>query len=126
MIDNTLCDTYAKACEQYLQTFCGNYGLQYERDAWVANDIGGIASVGDYFFDFLDVIKYSVDNNLTDWDELLRWYDYTLDAHELGLSIPNFRAWHKGCPRTSDEKINELKSMRKELLNAIEEAKDSF
>ena len=71
-------------------------------------------------------VKYSVDNNLMDWDELLRWYDYTLDAHELGLSIPNFRAWHKGCPRISDEKINELKSMRKELLNAIEEAKDSF
>ena len=113
-------DSYADACEKYLQAFCANYEFQYEKDAWVANQVGTIANVGDYFFDF-DVIKYCVDNDLKDSNELLNWYDHTLNCAHLGLSIPNFESWHKGCPRVSDNKMEQLLAMKYDLEKEIKE-----
>lgn len=113
-------DSYADACEKYLQAFCANYEFQYERDAWVANEVGTIANVGDYFFGF-DVIKYCVDNDLKNYNELLEWYDYTLNCGQLGLSTPNFESWHKGCPRVSDNKFEQLLAMKYDLEKEIKE-----
>ena len=113
-------DSYADACEKYLQAFCANYEFQYERDAWVANEVGTIACVGDYYFDF-SVIKYCVDNDLKDYSELLEWYDYTLNCGQLGLSTPNFESWHKGCPRVSDNKMEQLLAMKYDLEKEIKE-----
>ena len=113
-------DSYEDACEKYLQAFCANYEFQYERNAWVANEVGTIANVGDYFFDF-DVIKYCVDNDLKDSNELLNWYDHTLNCGHLGLSIPNFESWHKGCPRVSDNKIEKLLAIKYDLEKEIKE-----
>lgn len=111
-------DSYADACEKYLQAFCVNYEFQYESDAWVAGEVGTIANVGDYFFGF-DVIKYCVDNDLKDYNELLNWYDHTLNCGQLGLPIPNFESWHKGCPRVSDNKIEQLLAMKYDLEKEI-------
>lgn len=113
-------DSYADACEKYLQAFCANYEFQYEKNAWVANQVGTIANVGDYFFGF-DVIKYCVDNDLKDSNELLNWYDHTLTCGDLGLSIPNFESWHKGCPRVSDNKLEQLLAMKYDLEKEIKE-----
>ena len=107
---------YNDVCEEYLMAFCDNYNRVYERDSWVAGDAGTIACVGDYFFDFIDVIKYSVDNNLTDWDELIKWYDYTLFANEYNQTIPNFTAWHKGCPRLTNEEQERLIKLKKDFI----------
>lgn len=113
-------DSYADACEKYLQAFCANYEFQYESDAWVAGEVGTIANVGDYFFGF-DVIKYCVDNDLKDYNELLNWYDHTLNCGQLGLPIPNFESWHKGCPRVSDSKMEQLLAMKRDLEREIKE-----
>lgn len=113
-------DSYADACEKYLQAFCANYEFQYEKNAWVANQVGTIANVGDYFFGF-DVIKYCVDNDLKDYIELLEWYDYTLNCGQLGLPTPNFESWHKKCPRLSDNKLEQLLAMKYDLEKEIKE-----
>ena len=115
---------YNDVCEEYLMAFCDNYNKVYERDSWVAGDAGTIACVSDYFFDFIDVIKYSVDNNLTDWDELIKWYDYTLFANEHNQTIPNFTAWHKGCPRLTNEEQERLIKLKKDFEDTIEEYKN--
>lgn len=119
-------ESYKKACNDYLKAFCANYDFQYDNDAWVAGDVGTIALVADFFFDFNDVIKYSVDNELTDWKELVEWYDYTLFAHEYGLDMPNFSSWHKGCPRLSKEEQQRLINLKKELKNAIDDYKNRY
>lgn len=113
-------DSYADACEKYLQAFCENYEFQYESDAWVANEVGTIANVGDFFFGF-DVIKYCVDNDLKDYNELVNWYDHTLNCGHLGLPIPNFESWHKGCPRVSNNKMEQLLAMKYDLEKEIKE-----
>lgn len=117
---------FADTCEKYLQVFCKNYGFQYEPDSWVAGDVGTIACASDYFFDFCDVIKYCVDNELNDCDELIGWYDYTLFAHECGMSIPNFKSWHMGCPRMKKEEQDRIIETRKLLDELIEEAKENY
>lgn len=111
---------YADACEKYLQAFCKNYQMRYEKDAWVADKVGTIACVCDYYFDF-SVIKYCVDNELTDFNELMSWYDYTINCSSLSLDVPNFESWHKGCPRVSDSKLEQLLAMKRDLEREIKE-----
>lgn len=115
---------YEDACEEYLKAFCDNYNRNYEQDSWVAGDAGTIACVGDYFFDFNDVIKCAVDNNLTDWDEVVEWYDYTLFAHEYDQIAPNFQSWHAGCPRLTKEEQEHLIKLKKDFEDTIKEYKD--
>ena len=117
---------YEEACEDYLKAFCDAYGEQYEKDSWVAGDVGTIACVRDYFFDFNEVVKYSVDNNLHDWDELMRWYDYTLFASEYKQTIPNWQSWSKGCPRLSETEQAKLISMKRDLEAAINDYKERY
>lgn len=113
-------ERYVDTCEEYLRAFCENYDIKYEQDAWVAGDVGTIACVNDYFFDFHDVIKYAVDNELTDWDEVVEWYDYTLFASEYQQTIPNFKSWHKGCPRLSKEAQQTLVKLKKDFEDTVE------
>lgn len=115
---------YSDTCEEYLKTFCKNYDRRYELDSWVAGECGTIACVGDYFFDFNDVIKYAVDKSLTDWDEVVEWYDYTLFANEYNQTIPNFQSWHKGCPRLTKEEQEHLIKLKKDFEDTIKEYKD--
>lgn len=115
-------DYYADVCDRYLEAFCFKYELPYEKDAWVANQHGTTANVGDYFFDFHDVIKFCVDNDIKNFDEVLRWYDYTLDCHYLGIeNTPTFPQWHKGCPRLERAQLYTLKKQKEDLDKIIEE-----
>ena len=115
---------YEEACEDYLKEFCKAYEMPYEKDSWVT--VGTIACVGDYYFYFNEVIKYSVDNDLHDWDELMRWYDYTLFASEYKQNIPNWQSWSKGCPRLSEAEQAKLISMKRDLEAAIKDYKERY
>ena len=120
---NALKSTFNNVCDEYLRTFCENFELRYEQDSWVAGECGTIACVCDYYFDFQNVIKFCVDNNIKKWDVVLKWYDYTLDASELGISIPNFRSWYMGCPRLDDKTMKRLLTTKRDLEKQIEEFK---
>lgn len=122
-----LSERYREICDEYVSKFCQLYNLiPFDDDVWVANEAGTIACIGDLFLDFHDVIKYSVDNGLTDYDELLRWYDYILFAHEYGLSTPNFKSWTEGCPRLNEEEQKKLIMIRKNLNEEIDKFKTKF
>ena len=112
---------YTEACEDYLKAFCDAYELPCEKDSWVGNDVGTIALIGDYYIDFQNMM-YMLDNGIA-FEEWLRWYDYSLDAHDLGLDAPNFPSWHKGCPRLTEEQIQDIKDKRQELKELIESYK---
>lgn len=114
-------ENYEKACNEYLKAFCSTYELQYEKDAWAAGDVGTIALIGDYYIDFQDMM-YMLNNNRA-FDEWLRWYDYCLDASDLGLDTPKFTSWCKGCPRLTKEQIQDIKEKRQELKELIDSYK---
>lgn len=115
-------DNFARACEEYLKALCLMFELPYERDAWVGNDVGTVASVGDYFFN-MDEIRYIVDNNLT-FDEYLQYYDYCLVACEYGITTPNFESWHKKCPRATKEDFANLRKAKENFDNLVKEIKE--
>ena len=112
---------YTEAFEEYLKAFCEAYELPYEKDAWVAGDVGTIALIGDYYIDIQNMM-YMLDNGIA-FEEWLRWYDYSIDAHDLGLDTPNFTSWHKGCPRLTKEQIQDIKDKRQELKELIDQYK---
>ena len=113
-------DLYNRGCNAYLQLFCEKHDYNYEdaKSSWVANEVGGIACVNDYFVDMQTIID-DVDLPTTE-DEFLKWYDYCLDAAEFGLTTPNYKSWVNGCPRTSPESFDNLRAMKHNLERAID------
>lgn len=117
---------YNDACEEYLKAFCDTYGFQYEKDSWVSGDVGTITCVGDYFFDFNSVVKYAVDNNLHDYEDLAEWYNYCMFAHNFNQTVPNFASWSKGCPRLSKAEQQKLIDLRNDLDAAVKDYKERY
>lgn len=120
---------YRDICKEYLVAFCNNYGIAAGDGTdgmWVGGQVGTIACIGDYYFDFTGVIKYSVDNDLRDWGELVKWYDYTLFCHEYNQNVPNFHSWHKGCPRLSETEQQRLRDLKSDFEAAIKDYKERY
>ena len=116
-------NAYHDLCNEYLETFCKNMGVTSEEEPWVADDAGSVACVGDYFFSFCDVIKYCVDNSLTDFDDIIAWNDYCLSCESLGIPSPNYKSWHRGCPVIPTEKLDSLIAMKAELEEEVDNLK---
>lgn len=112
---------YEAACTNYLAAFMEKYDLSCDPEPWVGNEVGTIAEVGDYFFDFQD-IKRCIDEDV-EWQDLIEWYDYNIEVGILGLTTINLKSWLKGAPRVNQMRIEEIKAKRKELEELIEETK---
>lgn len=118
---------FESVCNEYVSEFCRLYDFDVDiTDVWVANDVGGIACIGDNFFNFIDVIKYAVDNSLSDYDDLMGWYYYTIWANEFGQTIPNFQSWCKGCPRVDKEGQEKLTSLKRIMEEEIKNLKERY
>jgi hypothetical protein len=113
--------TYEAACTNYLAAFMEKYDLSCDPEPWVGNEVGTVAEVGDYFFDFQD-IKRCVDEDVT-FDTLIEWYDYNIEVSILRLPTINLKSWLMGAPRISEFRIADIKTKRCELENLIEETK---
>lgn len=112
---------YEAACTNYLAAFMEKYDLSCDPEPWVGNEVGTIAEVGDYFFDFQD-IKRCIDEDV-EWQDLIEWYDYNIEVSILGLTTINLKSWLKGAPRVDKMRIEEIKAKRKEFKELIEETK---
>lgn len=114
-------------CNEYIVEFCRLYRIELSSDdVWVADDVGTIACINDYYIDFNSVIKYAVDNQLSDRNDLISWYDYSLFAHEYNQNIPNFESWSKGCPRMSKEEQEKLIGLKRDLEEAVKDFKQKY
>ena len=120
-----LLTTYYAACNALLHAFCKKHGYNYDAASvgWVAGDVGGVVLCGDEY--------YGMDTIITDLredapeEELMKWYSYTLDCAMLGAENHscNFRSWLRGCPRLSDEQLEEIRRAKKQVEKAEEELK---
>jgi hypothetical protein len=115
---------YENACNDYLKLFCKKHGYDYDPDAWVGNDVGGIAEVTDHYVD-MTTMRADIDNDAPE-KELVEWYDYSSRTGMLDIPSPNFRNWLKGCPRKSDAELMQLESLRAKIEELqIEKTKNS-
>lgn len=110
---------YENACNAYLKAFCEKHDFYLSEAFWVGDDVGGIADCSGYDFD-MATIRTDIDEDAPE-EELLKHYDYVLDAMEFKLPTPNFHAWIHGCPRTDSEWFDKMRKISEDLENAIKE-----
>lgn len=121
---------YRQACDAYLAAFVKKHEFSMHDCSWVADQPGGIASIGDYFVNMQDIIT-DIDTDVHP-DEWLAYYDYSMECHGLGLTCCNYQSWLKGCPTHSPETLERLRKLQRDvsdaeatLRKAIKEAKDA-
>jgi hypothetical protein len=102
---------YEKACNDYLKAFCKKHGFYFSDAYWVADEVGTVAGVADYFFDMQTIIA-DIDAG-ADKYELIKWYDYCLEIQAEATT--DYKNWLKGCPRKSPEEIEGMKKHIEEL-----------
>ena len=125
MSKETAREYFEKGCNEYLRLFCEKHEFDYEdaRNSLPNRRLLDVVCIGDYFVDMRDIIT-DIEQDASE-DEYEKWYFYTLDAHNLGLTAPNYQSWLKGCPRCSQEDINRLFKLKKDFEGAVKEATKS-
>lgn len=113
---------YDDVCDAYLRAFCEKHDFSIEDAFWVGDDVGGILNVGYMDFD-METIRTDIDEDAPE-EELIKWYDYILDALEFKLTTPNFHAWCHGCPRTNKEWFEKMHKMQEDFANEIKKEKE--
>lgn len=106
------------ACNAYLEVFCEKHGFDYgeAKNSWIANEVGGSCLLGDYCVTFWDM-KVDIDMEAQK-EEYWNYYEYSLEAHDLGLICPNYASWIRGCPRISEELRKSLREAKKRVYEA--------
>lgn len=117
-------DLYRRGCNQYLALFCKKHGYSTYDTEWVAGEPGEIATIGDYYVGMRTIID-DLEMDAPE-EEFIRWYDYCLEAHDLGIASPNFRSWVKGCPRIPEERLQRLRDLRAQLFEETKNLKREF
>lgn len=110
---------YNAACNAYLAAFCEKHGYDYEPDAWVGNDPGGIAEVGDLFVSMADMLT-DIDRDAPE-EEYIKYYDYRMRVGGIcggKLETPNCDSWLRGCPRMDEEQIARLEELQRDVRSA--------
>lgn len=113
---------YENACNAYLKAFCEKhefYGLDNPETFWIGDEPGGIANCGDLTFDMATIVT-DIDKDAPE-EELLKWYDYTIEASEFNLPVPNFEHWLIGCPRTPSKWFENMRAKRKEFEDLLKQ-----
>lgn len=115
-------EQWEKACNDYMKELLRVWELDTFYAYWVGEDVGGVLDYDGAFSISMEEIIFCVENDVTE-DQYEEWQNYICDAAEFGFSTPNLKSWMKGCPRTPPEVFARLRSMKKDLADAVEEEK---
>lgn len=87
---------YEKVCQNYITAFAKKQG--YEFDYWIGDDIGGVASFGEYYTLNLNDIRTDIDSGIKA-GKIFEWYDGEVKFN-MSLKFPtwiNYKSWLKGA-----------------------------
>lgn len=115
-MEKNLKKDFENAVDAYLKAFCEMYELQYDEDCWVGREPGTVAEVGDYFLGF-DDIRRCVDEGY-EWDEVVEWYDYCVEAGMYGIATPNLKSWMMGCPHLNGPEMERIRAAKRRVSEA--------
>ena len=86
-------DNYFKSCEEVKKAFVKKYFDCPTDIYWIADKIGEVLAVNDYFFDMRFMITALLFN--VSGKKMFRFYDYDLQERQTGKSPMNFENWLK-------------------------------
>lgn len=84
---------FEHATSLYLMIFCIKHEFDIKDGYWIGDQVGGIFTIGDYFFNFSD-IKLDIDLNAPD-DAIIEWSDYSLKERMKNESPINYYSYLK-------------------------------
>jgi 3-hydroxy-3-methylglutaryl CoA synthase len=88
MNKNEFLKEWERATENLAQYFIARYFGDGADTYWVADEIGGVLYINDYFFslsDMVDFIRYGYSK-----DKMFEYYDYRLENPNLRINIKNY------------------------------------
>ena len=118
---------YDKSCNDYVKSLCSNYEFCFDDATWIADDIGGILEVNDFFLNMHEII-FCVDMNVI-YDDFVEFYDYNLRASSLGLNAINIQSWFRNCPHLTEKQLDDLEQKQRdicELKELLQEEIDNY
>lgn len=122
----TLKKNFELTANGYLNVLCSKWELDKDYGYWIGDEIGGLYDVSDgYVTITYDDIRYCVENDVS-LEEYNDWQEYCLFCNDYKQTMPNFKAWHRGCPRISKEIREHLKKLKAEFEQACKEASESL
>lgn len=88
-----LLENYYKACNDMVDRFLNLlYQGEYVEREWVAREVAGVLSFGDYFAD-MDLIQKFFEYDMTA-DEWFKYYDWSMDIMMQCKQLPmNLKNW---------------------------------
>lgn len=114
-------ERYENAVHEYCHIFMQKHGFAYNPDEWVANEVGGVLCVNDYYLDF-DDIKYDIDNDVAE-NVFFEWYDYCVELMMIdGAPDVNYKSWVRGFRPYTREQLSRIL----EAQEKVQAAKDAL
>ena len=110
----------------YFKLLCAQWELYCDYGSWYGGEIGSLLDYGDGYITIdYDDMRYCVENEVS-IEEYLDWQHYIHFCYEYKQDAPNFKSWHKGCPRISKETRERLYKLKAEFEQACKEASNSI
>ena len=72
----TLKQKYEQACNEYVEEFYKKQGFDHRDASWVADQVGGIILIGDFYFTFMDIV-WDINSNQPK-GLIIKWHDESL------------------------------------------------
>ena len=93
-----------KITEQFLYDYFDDNTPEYY---WVGDEVGGILTYGDYFFNFSDILVcYKLEIT---FEQLINWYDFCLESQKVNISLAKFIVSPEEKLKKEEEYLQELK-----------------
>lgn len=123
---STLKKEFERIANNYVKLLCDAWDLDENYGYWVGDEIGGIYDFADgYIIINYDDMRYCVENDVKVHD-FVDWQEYIIFCHDYKQTMPNFKSWHRGCPRISKEMREHLKKLKSEFEQACKDASENL
>lgn len=122
-----LIKNYENAVNAIIDEFKKKQEIDSPDGYWIGDLIGEVYDFGDtYTFDFRDILNDIKEN--APKGEIFKWRDYVLRIWNINhmvnanvLNDVNYYSWVKGCPRISDEALDEKEEKYKKFIEELTE-----
>lgn len=94
-MSKSLKEQYEDVVLKYTEEFIKLMGFEEPETFWVADEIGGVFYINDYWFSF-ENMKTAIDNKMPS-SLVFEHYDLSLEKHTVGESFPNLISYYKGA-----------------------------
>lgn len=120
MLNKILRSNYEKAVNNYVDTFIVKHfeDIQVEY-YWIAQEVGGILCVNDYFINFLDIVN-DIDNNVPK-NTIFDYLEYSKKVYEYTHIKINYKSYLNGYRVNGLDDIEKTKENLNSLIKTAQQ-----